>query len=64
MESVSIYTYEDIVEVEKDANGIGQIRVKGPNVMLGYYEMPEETEEPEQNIEQTEKDRLNINLSF
>jgi len=30
--------------VEQDANGIGQIRVKGPNVMLGYYEMIDETE--------------------
>jgi len=30
--------------VEKDVNGIGQIRVKGPNIMLGYYEMSEETE--------------------
>lgn len=29
--------------VNKDANGIGDIRVKGPNVMLGYYEMSEET---------------------
>lgn len=30
--------------VNKDENGIGEIRVKGPNVMLGYYEMSEETE--------------------
>lgn len=29
--------------VDKDENGIGEVRVKGPNVMLGYYEMQEET---------------------
>ena len=29
--------------VNKDEEGIGEIRVKGPNVMLCYYEMPEET---------------------
>jgi len=34
------------VEVEIDnpnENGIGELKIKGPNVMLGYYEMEEET---------------------
>ena len=35
----------EVEVVNKDELGIGEIRAKGPCVMLGYYEMPEETAE-------------------
>lgn len=36
----------DELEIDSpDENGIGQVKVKGPNVMLGYYENEEKTKE-------------------
>lgn len=42
--SIGVPMKDTLVEiVNKDEKGVGELRVKGPNVMLGYYENEEET---------------------
>lgn len=42
--SIGVPMENVIVEIiNKDENGIGELRAKGPNIMIGYYENEEET---------------------
>ena len=44
--SIGVPMKDTIVEiVDKDEKGIGELRVKGPNIMLGYYENEEATKQ-------------------
>ncbi len=44
--SIGMPLYSVVVDIaDKDKDGIGELRVKGPNIMLGYYENEEATNE-------------------
>ena len=39
-----VFPLDEVIIADKDSQGIGEIRVKGPNVCLGYYKDKENTE--------------------
>ncbi|MFA5699588.1 MAG: AMP-binding protein [Sphaerochaeta sp.] len=44
VESVGmVFPLVDMIIADKDASGVGEVRVKGPNVTSGYYNDPENT---------------------